>query len=228
MNLPKEVWANTFNYLSYDEVVRNCRLDKKISNICNKNEFWRSWLNEKFKLDLDENLDYIKLAKKADFMLKEMQNKGIILSLRSFRFALLNMARDDIDEIFGLFEGGIYEMVGIIYSADLDSKYDPDEINKDIVFDLENGINIRPNSPQDWGLQARLTNVGKRNYRKIIKMVMTPTTYISGNGRLKTIEFNEDVAVWARMRASDEEQFSEELLYEMNSLSFNFYLRYFT
>lgn len=230
---PKEIWANTFKYLDYDDVIKQCKLKASTRSICERQEFWQWWLNERYKLNLnDDKLDYRDLAAKSNYILRGMEKSDIILTIRSFKFILLNMSKPDIDNIFSVPElhrgvGRISTIEGLIYFADLEEKYNPEIFNSDINFNLEEG----DNTFYDYdfaNITANLTDIGKRNYKKIMDKVMVPTTYINSDGKLKTIEFNADNARSALTQSSNVEHFNDLLWNNLLSIENAFDYKYFT
>ena len=222
MALTQNLGINVLSYFDINKVLDLC----KVSTICQNPYSWRQFLNKKYNLNIFNNLTYTSLVAKANMLLKLMLDTNIVLTLRTFEYILLNMSIEDLDTAFSAIGTDIYSLEDIVYASNLKNTYSPQAFNQDIQFDYQPGENITM-SGKDWLFSAQLTDIGKNNYTMILKRVMVPTTYISGNGQVKIIDFNADTARWAATTCPDD-VFSDRLYLQLSNLQYDFYLRYFT
>lgn len=220
--------------MNYEDVIRQCRLKKATSNICNRQEFWQWWLNEKYNLNLDdedfeEPPDYKYLAGKSNAILKEMKEAGgKVFTLRSFEYILLYMPISFLHDSLNHYEprASFQDARGIIGNSDEDPDFERPSFTVD--FDFIQGENMKPGAGSHWLSSHQMTDIGKRNYQKILKKLLVPTTYISPDGKLKTIDYDHDVMGFAITRSSKlTRNFGKSIGEIVNELSDVYYYRYF-
>jgi hypothetical protein len=208
MNIfPKEILEKQFFYSIYEEVLEKANLTEQGKDIITRNTFWQNWLNYKYKLNLvNETLNYKKLAEKASILLYGIKRTKIILSSSSFAKLILYFSKDHIkyyfEERYPVGEENIgistFEQIYYDLQDSFSLNYNLNEMNKDIVFDFEQGVNLNNYYSRGSIVSRYLTDTGKRNYKKILDKVLTPTTYILPNGELKVVDYNADVDRWAK------------------------------
>lgn len=224
MALTSELLGKILKYLKYNDVINICNIVS--SNFCQSQTFWYVWLSEKFLLTLSNNMDYKALAAKAGVILTFMQNKNIVLSLKSFNYILLNITINHMHMIFDVVGSDIYSVQMLVDNSNLNHIYDVTDLTKNIIFNLIDGQNSDPNTDEYYIFKVRLTNVGKINYTTILKAVMMSTTYIKPDGKLQDIDFDVDIVRFVTY-ASEDDDFNVIVHRQLNNLKYDFYLRYF-
>lgn len=212
MNLPKEVWATVMKYSSYAEIVRNCELDETIAALSNQNTFWQDWLNTKYHLKLeDPKVDYRELAAKADRILQMMMKIQCVVTTDCFRYLLEKVSEEMLEQMNSNISSysRLIALEGLMYNCD-DREFDPFEVYT-VSVDYEPGKCVN-------GLN--LTDIGKRNYEKAMKLISTDTTYISGDGRVRSIKFNMDIARFMVTSINPDDTPDTENFWNHLSLSF--------
>lgn len=205
------------SYFSYNKIVK----------LYNNQQFWRYYLNQKYQLNLTNNLDYRALASKVDNLLTLLKTKNLVISLRLFKYIIVNIVK--FDNLFTNLNDCIVDSSIIldIYHNNLvmdRSYYDIRLVN--INFQFKPGDNvIQPYSTHN--IKNALTDVGKINYCNIIKTIMVPTSYINGDDIVKVINFDSDIASNI-LRYDLGEDFADLMILAFMNIRYNCYLQYFS
>ena len=218
MQLPYDLKLQILINFNYNNLVK--------LNIHNQ-QFWLQWLNQKYLLNLpsnftDDNLTTKALAAKADDLLVLLNRYNAMLSVYSFKYILLNLHLNDIEDGFENSTAlGIFNVESLIYASYIGMDYNY-TLTKNFNFTFQPGVNL--NDGVQWSriLASKLTNIGKTNYSNVLKTITMPTTYITSTN-IKIINFDADIARWLITICPDPD-FTELLGLQLADMSYDNYL----
>lgn len=100
--LPKEALYQILINLPLKEALEDCRLNKKANIICQSKAFWIEYGNKRYWLKLDNNLTLEEMKNrinKADYILKEVNKRGLLITYNAYLFMVNNIIKRDIMKV---------------------------------------------------------------------------------------------------------------------------------
>lgn len=195
MELPQEAWLEVLLNLPYNEIIKKCRLNKRINNLCNNEEFWKRYIQKNFLINPTKiKMPPQQVAEYASEFLMELFNKKIYPSQRvlPLLFEVLLEEEDVVDVLRS-------ELDAIIENIETESNLNIIDVlsaRHMNVFKIDNFILNQDHFTREWiNMKEWLKENNQTPDKKILKFILetieVPTTYLTPKG-FKRIKFDVD------------------------------------
>jgi hypothetical protein len=158
----------------------------------NDTNFWKEWLFNRYKIEIEqENINYIEIAKKLNYILESLRTKKLIVTINTLKILVTKFSEEGIANFIGAIkkENTIISTYDILYNILI--QYDP--------FNLGSIWHLYPSIDLELGATVNIVHeitvfddAGKRNRNKILDYICVATTYILPSDKLVTIKYDID------------------------------------